>query len=109
MKEIVASVLGLFLGGAVFGVLCFVFDAPTFEHAAFAIMVGAFTGLLAAPEFAPESFRYPKGFQMLAGTGVGLGIGALFGASLPYILGLSLIGAAIGYFAKQFIELIPIP
>lgn len=35
---------------------------------------------LAAPEFSPKSFRYPKFFQVVSGICVGLGIGLFFQA-----------------------------
>ena len=109
MKEIVASIIGLFSGGLIFGIICFVFDAPTYEHIVFATMVGAFTGILAAPEVSPESFRHPKIFQVFSGIGVGLGIGLFFSASLQYTIGLCLVGAVIGFFAKQFADVIHVP
>jgi len=109
MKEIVAGILALFLGGLIFSVLCFTFDAPTYDHVVFAIMVDAFTGLLAAPEVSPESFRQPRVFQVFSGISVGLGVGLFFSASLQYSIGLCLVGAVIGFFAKQFADVIQAP
>lgn len=109
MKEFTASIIGILIGASVFAVLCFIFDAPSKEHFIFAILVGAFTGLLAAPELSPESYKYPKVFQVLSGVGVGLFVGLFFNASNQYILGLCILGAVIGFFAKHFIDLIHVP
>ena len=109
MKEFTASIIGASIGAFIFAALCFIFDAPTKEHFIFATFVGAFTGLLAAPELTPESYRYPKVFQVFSGVGVGFFVGLFFNASSQYIFGLCILGALIGFFAKHFIEAIPVP
>jgi len=109
MKEFIASIIGILVGASLFAALCFVFDTPTKEHFIFAVLIGASTGLLAAAEFSPESYEYPKVFQVLSGVGVGLFVGLFFNASNLYILGLCIIGAIIGFFAKHFIDSIHVP
>jgi hypothetical protein len=109
MKEFTASIIGILIGASIFAVLCFIFDAPTKEHFIFATLVGAFTGLLAAPEFSPESYKYPTVFQVFSGVGAGLFVGLFFNASNQYILGLCIVGAVIGFFAKYFIDAIHVP
>lgn len=109
MKEMIASTIGVTIGATIFAVICFMFDAPTVDHFLFASLVGGFTGLLAAPELAPDHFRHPKIFQVVSGIGVGLGIGLFFGASTVYTTVLCVIGAIIGYFAKHFIDAIHVP
>lgn len=109
MKEFSASIVGILIGASIFAVLCFIFDAPTSEHVIFATLVGAFTGLLAAPELSPESYKYPKVFQVFSGVGVGLFVGMFFKAPNQYILGLCILGAVIGFFAKHFIDSIHVP
>ncbi|MES2820996.1 MAG: hypothetical protein V4812_18630 [Pseudomonadota bacterium] len=109
MREIAASLIGIICGAAVFAAICFVFDDPSQEHLMAATLLGAFVGLLVAPECSPESFRFPKLFQVISGGGVGVGIGVYCQASTTYTLALCVIGAVIGYFANQITSSIQVP
>jgi hypothetical protein len=109
MKELRASSIGLLIGATMFAVLCFIFDAPSKEHFMFATFLGGFSGLLAAPEISPESYKYPTIFQVVSGIGIGACVGLFFQASNEYIFGLCIIGAVIGFFAKYFLHAVQIP
>ena len=109
MSEIRASLIGIVGGAALFGFLCFVFDAPSAAHFGWATATGAFTGLLAAAEFSPESYRWPKTFQVLSGGAAGLCAGLFLEAPLPFLLLLVGIGILVGYFAKSFVEGVYVP
>ena len=109
MKELRASTIGILIGATMFAVLCFIFDAPSREHFMFATFLGGFSGLLAAPEISPESYKYPTVFQVISGAGVGACLGLFFNASNQYILVLCIAGAVIGFFAKYFLQVVQIP
>lgn len=109
MSEIQASFIGAIIGAAVFAAICLIFDAPTTGHLLWVVAVGAFVGVLAAPEISPESYLHPKAFQVLSGVGAGLCVGLFFQAPLIYICLLGVLGAIIGYFAKQFIDIVHVP
>ena len=109
MKEALASVIGIVSGGLLFALLCLIFDAPTLKHFVFASLVGGFTGLLAAPEIAPEYYRCPKVFQVTSGAGIGLGVGLFFSVGTLYLASLCAAGAVVGYFAKYFIDAVHVP
>lgn len=109
MKGILASLIGIILGAVTFAIICYVFDAPSTNHLIVATTVGAFTGLLAAPEFSPNSFRNPRLVQVLSGAGAGIGTGVFFHAAIIYIIIFGLIGAIIGYYEKVFVEEVHVP
>src|SRR3990167_10534447 len=109
MREITASLIGIILGAIVFAIICVVFDNPSKDHLIAASLLGAFMGLLAAPECSPESFRHPKLFQVSSGIGVGFSIGMYFNASPTYTLALCGIGAIIGLFANQVTKAVHVP
>ncbi|ENO3978370.1 hypothetical protein ACBI01_002519 [Aeromonas veronii] len=109
MREITASLTGIIFGAIVFAIICVVFDSPSKDHLIAASLLGAFMGLLAAPECSPESFRHPKLFQVSSGIGAGFSIGMYFNASLTYTLVLCGIGAVIGLFADQFTKAVHVP
>lgn len=106
MKELITTFVGAIMGAIFFGGLCLVFDAPTFQHFAWAIGVGAFIGALAAPEFSPDSYRNPRLFQTIAGAGVGLSASFFFGWPMLHIAIATLVGAIVGFFAHIFIDLL---
>jgi hypothetical protein len=109
MKALYFSLASVTVGALTFGAICFVFDMGSLDHTIFAAIVGAFTGLLAAPELDPESFSYPKTIQVSSGIGAGVGIGLFFQVSLPYFIVLVCLGALTGYFAKQVVDNVPVP
>jgi hypothetical protein len=109
MSELLGSIIGIVAGAVIFGAICFVFDAPSINHIVSAMGVGAFIGLLAAPEVSPESFRYPKVFQVISGAGVGVSAGFFFDSAIPYVIILGTVGAVIGFFAKHVIDAVQVP
>lgn len=109
MTAIRATCIGVTAGGAFFGVLCFIFDAGPIEHTLLAVAVGSFTGLLAAPEFCPEAYDYPKVVQVFSGAGAGFCAASFLEAPQPFLFLCTLIGVLIGFFARQFIDAVHVP
>jgi len=109
VKGLKASFWGVILGGVLFAVLSFIFNGLSENNIHLAIILGCFTGLLAAPVISPESYKYPKVVQILSGAGGGLSLGFIFHAPLIYLVLSFVLGAVVGYFAKSFIDVIQVP
>jgi len=103
------SVLGGLLTATVFGVFSLVFYFGDWKRFAVVFSLGLFVGLLAAPEFEPDAFKYPRLFQSFSGAASGALVGVVFSFPSEYIFMTSIIGGVIGWLAPFWVKHVPIP
>jgi hypothetical protein len=97
------------VGAVLFGLICAIFHVNDFQHVTFAAGVGAFSGLVGAPEFDPESYKDPKWFQTISGSLSGLLFALLLKWGVVGIIVSAFIGSSLGYTAKYWVNHVQIP
>lgn len=71
--------------------------------------IGAFVGLVAAPEFEPKAFSRPRLVQSLSGLCAGVLAGSVAGFSIELVLAVSIAGLVVGWLAPIWVKHIQIP
>lgn len=109
IQEIKVGLVSAIVGGVAFAALCAIFHANDPGHLLLAAGAGVFTGLLAAPEFSPKTYKNPGVFQLLSGAVSGLLLGILFQWGFVGIVISTVVGAILGYTAKIWLDQVQVP
>ena len=71
--------------------------------------IGAFVGLVAAPEFEPKAFARPRLVQAVSGLFAGVFSGVAVGFALDLVLAAGALGLLVGFLAPIWIKHVQIP
>lgn len=98
------------LGFAImFGAVSVLFYFGDWFRLAVVSSIGAFVGLVAAPEFEPTAFDRPKLVQTVSGLVAGALVGVAAGFSADLVAAASVAGLLVGWLAPLWIKHIQIP
>ena len=106
LKVAALSSLGF---GMLFGVFSLVFEFGNWPRAIGVSMLGAFLGMIAAPEIDPKSFKMAWLFQLFSGLASGTVLALLLQMSVVNIIAVAVIGGVLGWSAPYWVKYVPIP
>ena len=104
----VALVCGL-IGAVILALFQLIFNFGEWRETAVHGLAGLFLGLLAAPEFDPEHFKYPVTCQSICGGLAGFIFGVALSYSAGYVALATVVGVVVGATAKWWLDHLPIP
>ena len=106
LKVIFFSSFGLAVFASASSILFYFGDWKRFG---FLFVLGLFLGLVAAPEFEPKVFKYPKIFQFFGGLFFGMILAIFFKLEVSSIISISIIGALLGATATYWLKYVSLP
>jgi len=95
--------------GLVFALFSLVFSFGDWHRLFLVFFLGAFIGLVGAPEIEPEAFKKAWLFQLISGVVSGGLVGLLLGLSSVNILAAVVVGGILGWSAPFWAKHVPIP
>jgi len=106
LKAVLICTIGV---AFLFSLFSLVFYFGDWTRLAILFFMGAFLGLIGAPELEPKAFKSPWLFQLIGGAVSGAISGLLLSASIEATFVLTLIGGVLGWLAPYWLKHAPIP
>lgn len=109
MEKIKFTVVCAFSFGLICSIFSFILYFGDWQRLVIVFFMGAFVGLLAAPEFKPKLYKNIALFQVVSGSIAGLLAAIVFAPSAKgTILGF-LLGGLLGLLAPYWVKHFPVP